>query len=56
MEQYWTERKGEKGEEKKERDSASAIKISLDHSRRKLVSAFSTHKLSAFTGCIVLQS
>ena len=56
MEQYWTERKGEKGDEKKEHDSASSIKISLDHSIRKLVSAFSTHKLSAFTGYIVLQS
>lgn len=55
MEQYRTERKGEK-EEKKELDSASSIKISLDHSILKLVSAFSTHKLSAFTGYIVLQS
>lgn len=55
MEQYWTERKGEKGEEK-EHNSTSSIKISLDHSILKRVSAFSTHKLSAFTSYMVLQS
>lgn len=56
MEQYWAERKGGKGEEKKEHNSASSIKISLDHSILKRVSAFSTHKLSTFTSYMVLQS